>query len=111
MRCNCGAAHSRGFLVTNPTIPGIHLRPSLGVERRGWKSALVPLVAEIAHLRCKRLRNVVHHPVMQSHPQRKTSQRRERNIVPRQFDRPESVALLEVAQSTALLLPIGEIGV
>src|ERR1700691_432819 len=53
----------------------------------------------------------IHEPSMQAQTQGRPANDGKRNIVTRQIDARESIALLEVTQAAALFLPVSEIGI
>src|SRR6267378_1307227 len=103
MRASCNSAHSRGFLVTNPTIPGIVEFP-LGILRRCWESEFVPGVAKVTSLGEQWFGEPIHPIKVQAQPAGGPTQARPWHIKTGPIDPLKRVAFLKIAQTTALLL-------
>src|SRR6267143_4025591 len=98
MRASCNSAHSRGFLVTNPTIPGIVEFP-LGILRRCWESEFVPGVAKVTSLGEQWFGEPIHQFMMQAHPEGGPAQAGQWLIITGQIDPFKRVAFLKIAQT------------
>src|SRR5690242_4047964 len=107
LRSSCSAC-SRGMRLMRPTIPG--MAALLGALHAG-ESFCVPEAADFAISRSDGFGDPVKNAVVKAQAQGHASSERQRHVVPGQLDLLEAVVPLEIRQSIALLVAIGEIGV